>query len=244
MPTGLNLAAIFRPTILLAIGLMAVIVMMILPVPAFLLDIGLAVSFALAILMLTVTLFIDRPLDFSAFPTILLASLLLRLSLNVSSTKLIIGQGHTGTDAAGHVIEGFAQFIMGGNLVLGIVIFIVLLIVNFIVITKGAGRMAEVGARFALDGMPGRQLAIDADMSAGAIDHATRQGPLRGNCFAGGLLSRQRTRRGTGDVGARLVVPAEAEQAAVGRLLKQVAETAEAEIGFVEPGIAALDHLL
>jgi flagellar biosynthesis protein FlhA len=171
MPGGLTLGTIFRPTILLAIGLMAVIVMMILPVPAFLLDIGLALSFALAILMLTVTLFIDRPLDFSAFPTILLASLLLRLSLNVSSTKLIIGQGHTGTDAAGHVIEGFAQFIMGGNLVLGTVIFIVLMIVNFIVITKGAGRMAEVGARFALDGMPGRQLAIDADMSAGAIDH-------------------------------------------------------------------------
>jgi flagellar biosynthesis protein FlhA len=150
---------------------MAVIVMMILPVPPWMLDIGLAVSFALAILMLTVTLFIDRPLDFSAFPTILLASLLLRLALNVSSTKLIIGQGHTGTDAAGHVIEGFAQFIMGGSLILGLVIFIVLLIVNFIVITKGAGRMAEVGARFALDGMPGRQLAIDADLSAGAIDH-------------------------------------------------------------------------
>ena len=171
MPQGFSLRVIFRPTILLAIGLMAVIVMMILPVPAWMLDVGLAVSFALAILMLTVTLFIDRPLDFSAFPTILLASLLLRLALNVSSTKLIIGAGHTGTDAAGHVIEGFAQFIMGGNLVLGLVIFIVLLIVNFIVITKGAGRMAEVGARFALDGMPGRQLAIDADMSAGAIDH-------------------------------------------------------------------------
>jgi flagellar biosynthesis protein FlhA len=170
MLKGLS-ATVFRPTILLAIGLMAVIVMMVLPVPAWLLDIGLAVSFALAILMLTVTLFIDRPLDFSAFPTILLASLLLRLALNVSSTKLIIGQGHTGTDAAGHVIEGFAQFIMGGSLILGLVIFIVLLIVNFIVITKGAGRMAEVGARFALDGMPGRQLAIDADLSAGAIDH-------------------------------------------------------------------------
>ncbi|WP_374645909.1 flagellar biosynthesis protein FlhA [Tabrizicola sp.] len=169
---GFSIGAIFRPTVLLAIALMAVIVMMILPVPAFLLDLGLAVSFALAILMLTVTLFIDRPLDFSAFPTILLASLLLRLSLNVSSTKLIIGQGHTGTAAAGHVIQGFAEFIMGGNLILGVVIFIVLLIVNFIVITKGAGRMAEVGARFALDGMPGRQLAIDADMSAGAIDHA------------------------------------------------------------------------
>ncbi|MBA3910407.1 MAG: flagellar biosynthesis protein FlhA [Rhodobacter sp.] len=172
MPFGLTLAAVFRPTILLALGLMAVIVMMILPIPAWMLDIGLAVSFALAILMLTITLFIDRPLDFSAFPTILLASLLLRLSLNVSSTKLIIGEGQTGTDAAGDVIEGFAEFIMGGNIILGLVIFIVLLIVNFIVITKGAGRMAEVGARFALDGMPGRQLAIDADMSAGAIDHA------------------------------------------------------------------------
>ncbi len=172
MTGGLSMQTIFRPTILLAIGLMAVIVMMVLPVPSWMLDIGLALSFALAILMLTVTLFIDRPLDFSAFPTILLASLLLRLALNVSSTKLIIGQGHTGTDAAGHVIEGFAHFIMGGDLILGLVIFIVLMIVNFIVITKGAGRMAEVGARFALDGMPGRQLAIDADVSAGAIDHA------------------------------------------------------------------------
>ena len=163
---------LFNPTVLLALALMTVIVMMVLPVPAWLLDIGLAASFALAILMFTVTLFIERPLDFSAFPTILLASLMLRLSLNVSSTKLIIGQGHTGTDAAGHVIEGFADFIMGGNLLLGVVVFCVLLIVNFVVITKGAGRMAEVGARFALDGMPGKQLAIDADMSAGAISHA------------------------------------------------------------------------
>ncbi|WP_102224052.1 flagellar biosynthesis protein FlhA [Acidimangrovimonas sediminis] len=168
----LTLQTIFRPTILLALALMAVIVMMILPMPAWVLDIGLATSFALAILMFTVTLFIERPLDFSAFPTILLASLMLRLSLNVSSTKLIIGQGHTGTAAAGHVIEGFASFIMGGSILLGLVVFCVLLIVNFIVITKGAGRMAEVGARFALDAMPGKQLAIDADMSAGAIDHA------------------------------------------------------------------------
>lgn len=165
-------AALFRPTILLALALMGIILMMVLPVPAWVLDIGLALSFALAILMLTVTLFIERPLEFSAFPTILLASLMLRLSLNVSSTKLIIGKGHTGTAAAGHVIQGFAEFIMGGNLLLGIVIFLVLLIVNFVVITKGAGRMAEVGARFALDGMPGKQLAIDADMAAGAITHA------------------------------------------------------------------------
>jgi flagellar biosynthesis protein FlhA len=168
---GTAITLFLRPTVLLAVALMAIIGMMVLPIPATVLDIGLALSFALAILMLTVTLFIERPLDFSAFPTILLASLLLRLSLNVSSTKLIIGQGHTGTDAAGHVIEGFANFIMGGSIVLGLVIFVVLLIVNFLVITKGAGRMAEVGARFALDGMPGRQMAIDADLSAGAITH-------------------------------------------------------------------------
>ncbi|SEW00596.1 flagellar biosynthesis protein FlhA [Aliiroseovarius sediminilitoris] len=168
----LTIKDIFRPTILLALVLMAIIVMMILPMPAWVLDVGLAASFALAILMFTVTLFIERPLDFSAFPTVLLASLMLRLSLNVSSTKLIIGQGHTGTSAAGSVIEGFASFVMGGSILLGLVVFCVLLIVNFIVITKGAARMAEVGARFALDGMPGKQLAIDSDMSAGAIDHA------------------------------------------------------------------------
>src|SRR6056297_392581 len=164
-------ARLFQPTVLLAFALMAIIAMMILPVPSWILDIGLAVSFALAILIFTVTLFIERPLDFSAFPTVLLASLMLRLSLNVSSTKLIIGQGHTGTDAAGHVIEGFASFVMNGSIALGLVVFGVLLIVNFMVITKGAARMAEVGARFALDGMPGKQLAIDSDMAAGAITH-------------------------------------------------------------------------
>ncbi len=162
---------LFKPTVLLALALMAIIVMMILPMPSWILDIGLAVSFGLAILIFTVTLFIDRPLDFSSFPTILLGALMLRLSLNVSSTKLIIGEGHTGTHAAGEVIEGFANFIMGGSVFLGLVVFGVLMIVNFAVITKGAARMAEVGARFALDGMPGKQLAIDADMSAGAITH-------------------------------------------------------------------------
>jgi len=162
---------LFRPTVLLALALMAVIVMMILPMPAFVLDIGLAVSFSLAILIFTITIFIERPLDFSAFPTILLTSLMLRLSLNISSTKLIIGQGQKGTGAAGKVIEGFADFVMGGNVFLGLVVFGILLIVNFVVITKGAARMAEVSARFALDGMPGKQLAIDADVAAGAIDH-------------------------------------------------------------------------
>lgn len=187
----LTLMQIFRPTVLLAVALMAVIVMMILPVPAWMLDIGLAASFALAILMFTVTLFIERPLDFSIFPTVLLASLMLRLSLNVSSTKLIIGEGHTGPHAAGAVIQGFANFVMGGSVFLGVVVFCVLLIVNFIVITKGAGRMAEVGARFALDGMPGKQMAIDADMSAGAIDHheakARREREQQETTFFGSL---------------------------------------------------------
>ena len=160
-----------RSTALLAIGLIIVIVMMVLPVPSIVLDLGLTLSFALAVLIFTTTLFIERPLDFSAFPTVLLGALILRLSLNISSTKLIIGSGHAGTDAAGGVIEGFAMFIMGGNFFLGVVVFCVLLIVNFMVITKGAGRMAEVGARFALDAMPGKQLAIDSDVAAGAISH-------------------------------------------------------------------------
>lgn len=164
--------SLFNPTILMALALMAIIVMMILPMPSWVLDVGLAVSFGLAILIFTVTLFIERPLDFSAFPTVLLTTLMLRLSLNVSSTKLIIGQGHTGTHAAGDVIQGFANFVMGGSVFLGLVVFGVLMIVNFAVITKGSARMAEVSARFALDAMPGKQLAIDADMSAGAIDHA------------------------------------------------------------------------
>lgn len=166
-----SVASIFHPTVMLALALMAVIVMMILPMPSWVLDAGLAASFGIAVLIFTIVLFIERPLDFSSFPTVLLASLMLRLSLNVSSTKLIIGQGHTGTGAAGGVIEGFAMFIMGGSVFLGLVVFGVLMIVNFIVITKGAGRMAEVGARFALDGMPGKQLAIDSDMAAGAITH-------------------------------------------------------------------------
>ncbi|WP_340108151.1 flagellar biosynthesis protein FlhA [Pikeienuella sp. HZG-20] len=167
----MDISKLYQPTILLALALLAVIVMMILPMPAIVLDLGLTVSFGLSILVFTNTLFISRPLDFSAFPTVLLASLMLRLSLNVSSTKLIIGEGHNGSGAAGEVIQGFAMFVMGGSIYLGLVVFGVLLIVNFIVITKGAGRMAEVGARFALDGMPGRQLAIDSDMAAGAISH-------------------------------------------------------------------------
>ncbi len=168
---NLKLTELTRPTSLMAIGLMVIILVMVLPVPAWVIDIGLTLSFALSILIFTVVVFVEKPLDFSSFPSVLLASLILRLALNVSSTKLIISQGHTGTSAAGDVIEGFAMFIMGGNLLVGLVVFGVLMIVNFMVITKGAGRMAEVGARFALDAMPGKQLAIDSDLAVGAITH-------------------------------------------------------------------------
>ena len=168
---NITLSALKNPTIFLAMGLMAIIIMMTLPMPSWVLDAGLTMSFAFAILIFTLTLFIERPLDFSSFPAVLLASLLLRLSLNIASTKLIIGQGHTGIDAAGGVIAGFAMFVMGGNVFIGLIVFCVLVIVNFMVITKGAGRMAEVGARFALDAMPGKQMAIDADLAAGAISH-------------------------------------------------------------------------
>lgn len=180
-----------RLTVTLAIFLMSMIVMMILPVPSFVLDVGLAASFGFAILIFLMTLFAERPADFSSFSTMLLAALLLRLSLNVSSTKLIIGNGHTGPRAAGDVIYGFSSFVMGGSILLGLVVFFVLLIVNFVVITKGAARMAEVGARFALDGMPGKQLAIDSDMSAGAISHdearARRESDQQETAFFGSL---------------------------------------------------------
>ncbi|MCQ8184912.1 flagellar biosynthesis protein FlhA [Parvularcula maris] len=179
------------PTVALSLGLVAILIMMVLPVPPIVLDLGLTASFAFAILIFVTTLFVERPLDFSSFPAILLVSLLLRLALNISSTKLIIGEGHTGTAAAGGVIEGFAMFIMGGNIAIGLIVFSVLVLVNFLVITKGAGRMAEVGARFALDAMPGKQLAIDADVAAGAITHEEakilRQKEQQETAFLGSL---------------------------------------------------------
>ena len=160
-----------RGDIALAMGILTILVVLIVPLPPLLLDMLLAVSIILSVLILMTSLFILAPLDFSSFPTVLLIATMLRLSLNLASTRLILSHGHTGGSAAGHVIEGFANFIMGGSVFLGLVIFAVLLIVNFIVITKGAGRMAEVSARFALDAMPGKQLAIDSDMAAGAITH-------------------------------------------------------------------------
>jgi flagellar biosynthesis protein FlhA len=163
-------AIIKRGDLTLAIGVLTILVVLILPLPAIVLDLFLAISITLSILILMTSLFIQAPLEFSSFPTILLISTMLRLSLNLASTRLILSHGHEGTAAAGHVIEAFGNFVMSGNFVIGIIVFAILVIVNFIVITKGSGRIAEVAARFHLDAMPGKQMAIDADLSAGLID--------------------------------------------------------------------------
>src|SRR3954471_20394972 len=159
-----------RGDIALAIGVLTILVVLILPLPPILLDLALAISIILSILILMTALFIQAPLEFSSFPTVLLIATMLRLSLNLASTRLILSHGHEGTAAAGHVIEAFGNFVMSGNFVIGIIVFAILVIVNFVVITKGSGRIAEVAARFHLDAMPGKQMAIDADLSAGLID--------------------------------------------------------------------------
>ncbi|NDK98320.1 flagellar biosynthesis protein FlhA [Photorhabdus bodei] len=149
--------------------ILLILSMMVLPLPPFMLDLLFTFNIALSIMVLLVAMFTRRTLDFAAFPTILLFSTLLRLSLNVASTRIILLEGHTGSAAAGHVVEAFGHFLVGGNFAIGIVVFIILVLINFMVITKGAGRIAEVGARFVLDGMPGKQMAIDADLNAGLI---------------------------------------------------------------------------
>ncbi|MFF8800946.1 MULTISPECIES: flagellar biosynthesis protein FlhA [unclassified Methylobacterium] len=158
-----------------AAGIVAILAVLFLPVPAVLIDIGLAFSIALSVLILMVALWIQKPLEFSAFPTVLLIATLLRLALGIATTRLILANGQKGVDAAGHVIQGFSQFVMSGDFVIGIVVFMILITVNFLVITKGATRIAEVGARFTLDAIPGKQMAIDADLNAGLIDDKEAQ---------------------------------------------------------------------
>ncbi|HJS45200.1 MAG TPA: flagellar biosynthesis protein FlhA [Rhizomicrobium sp.] len=154
----------------LAIGIMAILVVLIVPLPTWLLDVSLAFSLSFSILILMTAVFIRKPLEFSSFPTILLITTMLRLALNLASTRLILGHGNEGTAASGYVIQAFGNLVMQGNFVIGLIVFAILIIVNFIVITKGSGRIAEVAARFSLDAMPGKQMAIDADLSAGLID--------------------------------------------------------------------------
>jgi flagellar biosynthesis protein FlhA len=162
-----------------ALGIVVILTVLFLPMPVFLIDIGLAFSIAVSVLILMVALWIQRPLEFSAFPTVLLIVTMLRLSLNIATTRAILSHGNEGTDAAGYVIGGFSNLVMGGDFVIGLIVFLILIIVNFIVITKGATRIAEVGARFTLDAIPGKQMSIDADLSAGLINEKEAQARRR-----------------------------------------------------------------
>lgn len=159
-----NLKALAAPILIILI-----LAMLVLPLPPFLLDLFFTFNIALSVMVMLVALYTMRPLDFSVFPTVLLVTTLLRLSLNVASTRIVLLEGHTGPDAAGKVIEAFGHFLVGGNYTVGIIVFVILTVINFVVITKGAGRIAEVSARFTLDAMPGKQMAIDADLNAGLI---------------------------------------------------------------------------
>ena len=158
-----------------AVGITILLTILFLPIPAALIDYGLAFSIAVSVLILMVALWIERPLDFSAFPTVLLIATMLRLALNIASTRLILSHGNEGTEAAGHIIGGFSRFVMSGDFVIGLIVFTILITVNFLVITKGATRIAEVGARFTLDAIPGKQMAIDADLSSGLINEKEAQ---------------------------------------------------------------------
>jgi flagellar biosynthesis protein FlhA len=168
--TGADISIWRRGEIWLALGLIVILCALVLPLPSILVDMGLAISITLSVVILMTVLFINKPLDFSSFPTILLISTLLRLSLNLGTTRLILAHGHEGEDAAGQMVKAFANFVMAGDFIIGVIVFAIITIVNFVVITKGSGRIAEVAARFTLDAMPGKQMAIDADLSSGLID--------------------------------------------------------------------------
>lgn len=173
LPDGLRLSAISQRTdIAFALVLIATLVLLVVPVSPIFLDLALACSIALSILILLTVLFIEKPLEFSTFPTVLLVSTMIRMALDVASTRLILSHGHEGSHAAGKVIQAFGHYLIGGNFIIGLIVFAILIIVNFVVITKGSGRIAEVSARFSLDGMPGKQMAVDSDLSAGLIDEA------------------------------------------------------------------------
>ena len=160
-----NMPAIGAPVMVLA-----TLAMIILPIPPLLLDMTFTFNIALSLVVLLVTVYTRRPLDFAAFPTVLLIATLLRLALNVASTRVVLLHGHEGPDAAGQVIDAFGSVVIGGNYAVGLVVFLILMIINFMVVTKGAGRISEVSARFTLDALPGKQMAIDADLNAGLID--------------------------------------------------------------------------
>ena len=173
-PNAKAVRALMAPLVVVMI-----LAMMVLPLPPFALDLLFTFNIAMALMVMMVAAYMVRPLDFAAFPAVILLTTLLRLSLNVASTRVVLLEGHTGAGAAGKVIESFGHFLIGGNFAVGLIVFAILVVINFVVVTKGAERIAEVGARFTLDAMPGKQMAIDADLNAGLIDEQRGQAPPR-----------------------------------------------------------------
>src|SRR5579864_3508034 len=163
------LRELIRTGVGVPVGVLAVLAMVVLPLPPLVLDVLFTFNIALSLVIVMAVFYVSRPVEFGVFPTILLLATLLRLALNVASTRVVLLNGHSGPQAAGHVIQSFGEFVIGGNFAVGVVVFIILTIINFVVVTKGAGRISEVSARFTLDAMPGKQMAIDADLNAGLI---------------------------------------------------------------------------
>src|SRR5579872_4825160 len=166
LPTWRDL---LRAGIGVPVGVLAVLAMVILPLPPMALDVLFTFNIALSLVLVMALFYVARPIEFGVFPTVLLLATLLRLALNVASTRVVLLNGHTGAQAAGHVIASFGEFVIGGNFAVGVVVFVILTIINFVVVTKGSGRISEVSARFTFDAMPGKQMAIDADLNAGLI---------------------------------------------------------------------------
>ena len=186
--TPLDFRSLVRSGLGVPLGVLAALAMIILPLPPLALDVLFTFNIALSLIVVMAVFYVSRPLDFGVFPTVLLLATLLRLALNVASTRVVLLHGHTGSHAAGRVIESFGEFVIGGNYAVGVIVFAILTIINFIVVTKGAGRISEVTARFTLDAMPGKQMAIDADLNAGLITQDEARDASRRSARGSGLL--------------------------------------------------------
>jgi len=206
-------------------AIVAIVMLMVLPIPPMLMDVFLGINIMLGLTILLVSIYVKKPLQFSVFPSMLLIVTLFRLGLNVASTRLILLQGHTGPDAAGDVIKSFGQFVVGGNYVVGIIIFLILVAINFVVITKGATRVAEVAARFVLDSMPGKQMAIDADLNSGLVGEAEarrrRKEVEREADFYGAMDGASKFVRGDAIAGLGAITGEEVSEAVLDRIFSR-----------------------
>src|SRR3954466_14514657 len=209
-PQGVNFRTLLKTGLGVPVGVLGVLAMVVLPLPAIALDALFTFNIALSIVIVMSVFYVARPVEFGVFPTILLLATLLRLALNVASTRVVLLNGHTGSHAAGHVIESLGQFVLGGNYAVGVVVFVILTIINFVVVTKGAGRISEVSARFTLDAMPGKQMAIDADLNAGLINQdeaRTRRAEVRQEAdFYGSMDGASKFVRGDATAGIMVLV--------------------------------------